>query len=102
MTNNSNLWRTDHKLRTVRFQLELPQGPEPGAVLVYVWGESDTKRGRLWHEANQWIEGEDDCRHAPADWIHHIALTVIQDRPNTSERLLFGLTGGRDLQDPLF
>lgn len=102
MTNNSALWRTNHQLHKVRFTLELPTGPEPGVVSAYVTGESGTKRGRLWHEANVWTEGQDDCRHAPADWIHHVALTAVQDRPNSQERLLFGLTGGLGVQDPLF
>lgn len=102
MKRNDNPWITNHQLRRVRLLVELPSGPEPGAVMAYMWGESDTQRGRLWHEAGQWLEGQDDTRHAPADWIHHMALTCIQDRPNTSERLLFGLTGGMGLQDPLF
>lgn len=89
-------------LQVVRFRLELPGGPEaPQTVSVVATGESVYRRGPLWTEASSWTE-PDDQKVAPADWIHHIALATIQDRPNTQERLVFSLTGGLGVQEPLF
>lgn len=89
-------------LHLVTFTLRLPD--DPGAavpITARAVGSSGYRRLPLWSESSVWDDG-DDTRHAPADWLHHIALTVLQDRPNTSERLLFSLTGGLGVQDPLF
>lgn len=89
-------------LQLVRFRLELPHDPEaPQAVTVHATGESVLRRGPLWTESASWSD-PDDHGIPPADWVHHIALAALQDRPNTSERLLFALTGGLGLQEPLF
>lgn len=89
-------------LQSVQFTLELPEHPDsPPAILARATGRSAYKRGSLWHEQSTWTHPE-DLRNAPADWIHHIALTALQDKPNTQERLLFSLTGGLGMQDPLF
>lgn len=89
-------------LALVTFRLEFPSSPgEDGPVVTHAAGSSPNRRRSLWSESS--VFGlDDDLKHAPADWIHHVALTALQDRPNSSERLLFGLTGGLGLQDPLF
>lgn len=76
-----------------------PQAP-PG-ITGRVVGSSEYKRLPLWTEANVWTD-EDDLMMAPGDWVHHVILVALQDRPNTSERLLFGLTGGLGEQRRLF
>lgn len=89
-------------LHLVTFSLRLPENPgERAPVSCRAVGSSGYKRLPLWSESSVWDDDE-DVRLAPADWIHHIALTALQDRPNTSERLLFSLTGGLGVQDPLF
>lgn len=89
-------------LHLVTFNLRLPEDSTARAPITgRAVGSSSYKRLPLWSESSVW-DGEDDTRHAPADWLHHIALTALQDRPNTSERLLFSLTGGLGVQDPLF
>ena len=89
-------------LHVVRFSLEFGQDPADETVVTRAHGESEYQRKRLWTETNTFSVHNDDLRHAPADWIHHITLTAIQDRPNSQERLIFGLTGGLGLQDPLW
>lgn len=100
--NHHNPYAVTHELQRVRFTLELPTSALPGVVRGTAIGESEFRRAPLWAESTSWNEREDDARHAPADWLHHLALTALQDRPNSQERLLFGLTGGLGVQDPLF
>lgn len=89
-------------LALVYFRLELPGDSSlDGPVVCHATGQSPMKRRSLWSESNV-FGPDDDLMHAPADWIHHLALVVLQDRPNSQERLLFGLTGGLGAQDPLF
>lgn len=89
-------------LHRVSFTLVLPEDPTVRVpVTASAVGSSAYKRLPLWTESSVWAD-EEDVRHAPADWLHHLALTALQDRPNTSERLLFSLTGGLGVQDPLF
>lgn len=89
-------------LALVTFRIELPVGPSAdGPVVCHAAGQSPMKRRSLWSESNV-FNSDDDLKHAPADWVHHLALTALQDRPNSQERLLFGLTGGLGIQDPLF
>lgn len=90
------------ELRVVTFRLELPGPDTAGVVNGLAQGHSPNRRVALWSEANVWTESQADLRHEPADWVHHLALTALQDRPNTTERLLFGLTGGLGVQEPLF
>lgn len=90
------------ELRVVHFRLELPGPDTPGVVNGLAQGRSPNRRVALWSEANVWTDEQADLRHDPADWLHHIALTALQDRPNSTARLLFGLTGGLGVQDPLF
>lgn len=89
-------------LRTVHARLELDSGPEDAVVAAYVHGYSPNRRTHLWAEAALWTPEDSDQRVEPADWIHHILLCSLQDRPNTQERLLFSLTGGLGQQGTLF
>lgn len=89
------------KLRTVQFRLELDSGPHDDTIVTYAHGYSPNRRTHLWSEANVFSPVEHDLKVEPADWIHHVALCALQDRPNTQERLLFSLTGGLGQQDPL-
>lgn len=99
---NSNDWHVNHRLDVIHARLELHGTPEEGMVTGLMRGVSHGKRRNLWTEANAWESETADLRMAPADWVHHVALVALQDRPNTGERLLFGLTGGLGVQDPLF
>lgn len=89
-------------LHVVTFRLELSEDPQDETIVARATGESTYRRQRLWTEVSTFSADRDDLRHAPADWINHIALVALQDRPNSPERLIFGLTGGLGLQDPLF
>lgn len=100
MAHHHHPHRPTHQLNTIEFKLHLPSPTTP-AITGYAFGHSDTYRGSLWAESNIW-QDEEDFPNAPADWIHHLALCAVQDRPNTMERLLFSLTGGLGYQDPLF
>lgn len=95
-------YSTSPHLHVVTFRLEMPEDPSAdGPVVTHAAGNSPYKRRTLWHESNV-FGADEDLRHAPADWIHHLALVSLQDRPNTQERLIFSLTGGLGVQDPLF
>lgn len=98
-----NLWAVSHDLEVVRFTLGLGGG-QGGVPIIngVAQGISSGKRTPLWTETNVWNGEDHDTNHEPADWVHHLALVALQDRPNSSERLIFGLTGGLGLQDPLF
>lgn len=89
-------------LHRVTFVLEFSEDPGDCTVTVSATGTSAYKRGTLWREAEVFTESSDHLKLAPADWIHHVALCSLQDRPNTTERLLFSLTGGLGIQTELF
>lgn len=88
-------------LLIVNVRLEFPADPDADApIVVHATGSSPMRRRALWVESNVYGPDE-DLRHAPADWIHHVALAVLQDRPNSQERLIFALTGGLGIQETL-
>lgn len=91
-----------HRLETVTFTIRLGGHPELAVVDIVAEGRSSTYRHALWRETNIYNSLTDDLTLEPADWVHHVTLTALQDRPNSQERLLFGLTGGLGVQDPLF
>lgn len=93
--------KPDHKLRVVTFRLEFGEPAGETVINALAQGHAETRRTSLWSEANVWTEATADVRHEPADWLHHIALVALQDRPNSTERLLFGLTGGLGQQGSL-
>lgn len=89
-------------LHVVQATLTFSNDPTvPPGITGRVVGSSEYKRLPLWTESSVWDTG-DDLLMAPADWIHHVVLVALQDRPNTSERLLFGLTGGLGQQLNMF
>lgn len=90
------------RLQQVVFTLDIVESDPVDVVTVRAHGTSEYRRRVLWHEHSSWSEDSSDIRHEPADWVHHVALAALQDRPNTSERLIFSLTGGLGQQDPLF
>lgn len=90
------------RLEQVVFTLDIVETGGIDGVSARAHGTSTFKRRALWTEAASWSEDSADLRHEPADWIHHIALAALQDRPNNTERLLFSLTGGLGQQNPLF
>lgn len=89
-------------LHRVTLVLEFSEDPDDPTVTARASGESAYKRGRLWQESAVFTPSDHDLRIEPADWLHHLALVALQDRPNTPERLVFGLTGGLGCQDPLW
>jgi len=99
---NYNEWAVSHKLNRITTTLDFGSPTEEGLVIATIHGWSSTKRGALWSEGNLWQEGEADLRMEPADWIHHVHLVALQDKPNSKQRLIYGLTGGAGFQDPLF
>lgn len=104
MTNNDrHLWAVKHELEVVRLRLGLGTGADGVDIINGVaQGTSGGKRTPLWTETAVWNSQDHDTRHEPGDWVHHIALACLQDRPNSAERLLFSLTGGLGIGDPLF
>ena len=90
------------RLERVELTLDFTQEGGHDLILSTATGSSQYRRRSLWHEQATWSDVDSDLRHEPADWLHHIALTAIQDHPNTQERLLFGLTGGLGVQGSLF
>lgn len=104
MSYSYNPYAPNHRLDRVMFTLTFDPTPDPQVITGRAWGESNTRRRVLWSEASVWSEEDSNLSHAPADWLHHIALVAVQDRPNSSERLLFSLTGGLGEQGtlPLF
>lgn len=97
-----NPYAVSHELRVIRATITLPSSAEEGPTTAHVIGETPTKRAPLWSETNAWGPPLDDRYLEVGDWVHHVVLASLQDRPNTGERLLFSLTGGLGVQDPLF
>ena len=100
--NKRNEWAVSHKLTRITSTLEFGPPCEEGVVVGTIHGWSSTKRGALWSEHNLWQADDDDVLMAPADWLHHIHLVGMQDKPNSKPRLIYGLTGGLGFQDPMF
>lgn len=92
----------NHRLTRITAQLDLGTGEENDVILGRVFGWSITQRGRLWAEHSSWVAPQDDVVRTPGDWLHHVVLVALEDRPNSQERLDYGLVGGVGIQDPLF
>lgn len=90
------------QLHTVEFRLELPTRPGVRVLNGLAVGHSTNKRRPLWTEANVWTNADADLDVEPADWVHHIALCALQDRPTDAASLLMSLTGGEGEQLNLF
>lgn len=103
MSTHQNLFRTPRrKLTTVSLRLDLPSDLTGGALIAQAHGISPYKRERLWTDTNVFEANECDLRLTPADWVHHIALCAIQDKPATQEDYIASLTGGLGIQGEMF
>lgn len=82
---------------SVTFDEEGPYAP----CVLHVDGRSRTKRTALWHYAEVFTaEVQQDRGYSLNDAVAHIVLVCHQDRPNTLERLKFGLSGGVYWDEP--
>lgn len=97
-----SLMNVPRQLTTVEFRLEIPTRPGAHMVNTLAQGLSPNKRRPLWTEANVYNSADSDTMVEPADWIHHIALCALQDRPASQRDLIVALTGGMGEQHRLF
>lgn len=88
-------------LETIEIRLELTGHGETPAISGFAAGRSSYQRRNLWTLGEVWM-GDGNHGLEPVDWMSHVVLTALQDRPNTRERLDFGLRGGLPLQGDLF
>lgn len=88
------------QLQQVSFRLELPTKPGHREVVAIAQGTTPGKRRPLWTEHKVWTNAEADLSVEPADWVHHLALVVLQDAPADQAALTTALTGCQTL--PLF
>lgn len=98
----TNPFAVSHRLHTVSIRLELIGHPEITAISALAQGHAVSKRTALWTESAMWTNQDEDLRQVPADWVNWVTRTALQDRPNSPERLAFGLAGGLGIQDPLW
>lgn len=63
-----------------------------GLIKLQAQGWSENQRKALWTTSEEW-QGDDPV-YGPSDAAHHLVLAILQDRPNTQERLFFSLNGG--------
>lgn len=88
-------WQAQHRLETVEITYHLPDVRTGALAVMTARGRSSTKRGNLWVHREEWDPA--DTQHEgyePSDLARHLLLVAEQDRPNSSERLSFGLCGG--------
>ena len=88
-------------LQLIRFRIELPHEPEgPQAVTVCTQRANPSFAVARCGPSASWSDPDDHGIPGRLGAPHRLGRT--QDRPNTSERLLFALTGGLGIQEPLF
>lgn len=80
--------KSSHKLDSYELRVTFDRS---GRRLLSATGRSDLQRPALWVWSEEFDE---ESPYGVSDAIHHLALVVEQDRPNTRERLFFGLNGG--------
>lgn len=88
-------WQTQHQLETVVITYRLPDVRTGAPAAITAHGRSSTKRANLWTHHEEW--DPEDTQHEgyePSDLARHLLLVAEQDRPNSAERLAFGLSGG--------
>lgn len=82
-----------HELESIRVVVNLPSPQNGHVTSVRVLGETSTQRATLWSESASWTADEVTHGLQPTDWIGHVLLTALQDRPKDQEALDNGLTG---------
>nr|CRY96645.1 hypothetical protein [uncultured prokaryote] len=88
----------DHSLDRLSARLTIPSRRNGYIASVTVNGESETKRGNLWTAQESWTQAEQDRGLQVADWLQHLVLVSIQDRPITPTGLqhVLGAKGWED------
>jgi len=87
-------WHPTHELDRVEVTMRFP---DDGSVELRAAGYASTKRGALWRFQEDFLIDQGSM--AAHDAAAHLLLVVQQDRPNTRERLDFGLMGGLGWED---
>lgn len=82
------------ELEVLELKLVLPHRKNGHVTSVDANGICRTKRAPLWHYRETWTATEQRMGLEPADWVHHLALTALQDQPGTLEGLQQSLRGG--------
>jgi len=88
----------DHSLDRLAARLTLPSRRNGYVAQATLSGESETKRGSLWTVQESWTQAEQDRGLQVADWMSHLVLVAIQDRPITTTGLQHVL-GAREWED---
>nr|CRY97735.1 hypothetical protein [uncultured prokaryote] len=97
MTYNSrhNPFAPIHKLDRVELALNLATSAIDGSIGLQVVGRAQTKRAALWTYHESFAEDVTlEKGYGIGDALSHIGLVVVQDRPDSVERLDFALKGG--------
>lgn len=93
-----------HALTHIDATVRFPAAHEHQTSSLAVHGRSTTKRASLW-TYQEYFDPEvaREKGYHLSDALAHIVLVCHQDRPNTLDRLRFGLQGGLAYtQDPLW
>lgn len=82
-----------HQLETVTVRITLPSPTNGFVTQARAVGEASTRRTSLWSESVSWSADEVTHGLQPADWVNHVVLCTLQDRPASQEALDDSLIG---------
>lgn len=82
-----------HQLETVTVRITLPSPTNGHVTQARIVGETSTRRATLWSESVSWTAQEVAHGLQAADWVNHVVLCTLQDRPATQEALDNSLIG---------
>lgn len=82
-----------HDLEVVTARIILPSPANGHVTQARVVGEASTRRTTLWNESASWTPEEAAAGLQPTDWVAHILLCALQDRPRDQGGLDNSLIG---------
>lgn len=85
--------KPSHELESIRVVVTLPSPENGHLTAVRILGETTTQRSSLWSESASWSADEVTNGLQPTDWVAHVLLVALQDRPSNQEALDNGLIG---------
>lgn len=83
-----HLWHGNHRLSRIDMTLRID--PD-GELSISAQGRADTKRTPLWSHEEHFRQERNDL--SASDWVAHLVLVALQDRPTSAQALQDGLRG---------
>lgn len=91
-----------HDLEQVTFTLTLPRTTNGHLTTVSAAGRSSTCRTALWTAEESWQRDAQRHGYEPGDYVSHVVMVAMQDRPSSQLQVDACLVGEGWAQDPLF